>query len=95
LIELSEPSLSDGGLISSVDFTNMEAFYLLDIGIVGHKSGKRNSQVVSKSAFLTALVLEIVDKFRILSVFASQDFFEFKNWSIYLNCTVLFEYLCY
>lgn len=47
LIELSEPALGDSWLVSSVDFPDVEPFDFLNVGVVGHETGERNSQIIS------------------------------------------------
>jgi hypothetical protein len=48
----------------------VEPFDLLDVGIVGHESGEGYSEVVAEGTLFSSLILEIIDKFRVLSVFA-------------------------
>ena len=91
LVKLSESALVDCGLIPSINFSNMESLYFLDIGVVGHEPGEGNSEIVSQTALLATLVLQIVDKFGVFSVFTSENLFEFKDRSVNLDPTMLLK----
>lgn len=46
LVELSIATFGDGRLVPSVYFTDMEPFYFLDVGVVGHEAGEGDGQIV-------------------------------------------------
>jgi nickel-dependent lactate racemase len=75
-------------LISSVHLGNVKTLNVLDGRVHSQPPGKRDRQVISKGTVLSALVGEVIDKTRVLAVFAGEDFLEFKDWGIELSSAV-------
>ena len=91
LIKLSVSTFCHDWLISSVDFSNVESLDFRNVCVHGHESCKWDCQVVSEGAFLSALVLKVINKFRVFTIFSSQDILEFENGSVNFYTTVFLE----
>jgi len=59
----------------------------------GQPSSKRDGQVISKGAVLSALVGKVVDKTRVLAVFTRKDLLEFEYGGVELGSAVTLEHL--
>lgn len=67
----------------------MEPFNFLDVGIVGHETSKWHRQIISQTAFLTSLVLQVINQFAILAVLPCQHLLQLKNRCVYLYSSML------
>lgn len=92
LVKLPHTALGHGRLIPSVYFSDVVP---LDgrIRALVHRQepGERHSQVVPQTAELSTLILQVIDQFRVLSVFPREDILEFKDGGIDRTCSVLEE----
>ena len=82
LVKFPHATLAHGGLVPTVDLGNVVTLNTADIGVHSEPPGKRNGQIVAKRTDLPALILEVVDEFRVLTVFTGQDLAQFENGGV-------------
>ena len=90
LVELPKAALIHLGLVSSVDLSDVESLNLFH-SLRCNESCKRNSQIVPERGKFTALVLQVVDELRVLTVLSHECFSQLEDRSVDLDCSVLLE----
>ena len=90
LVKFSESALAHLRLIASVNFCNVEALDLLN-ALGSDVTSERNCKVISEGKQLSSLILKIIDKLAVLTVFSSQSLLQFKDRGIDLTCSMFME----
>lgn len=79
LVELPHAALGHGRLVAAVHLGNLVALEALHTRVHGEPSCERDSKIVAQRAKLPALILQVINEFRVLSIFAAQNLLEFED----------------
>lgn len=60
--------------------------------LLSHVPGEGHREIIAQGEQLTTLVLKVVNKLAVFTIFTSEGLLELKDWSVDFRSTVLFEY---
>jgi hypothetical protein len=79
LVELSHAAFGHSRLVTAVDLGDLVALEALHTRVHGKPPCKRDGEIVTQRAELSALVLQVVDQLRVLPIFAAENLLELKD----------------